>query len=756
MVKARCRILRLQLQRDIRMNVRSQSAVGTAPLYRKSDDIPIIVARAKAFQHFGHFAEAELGYKKVLKKRPNHFEALHMLGVCAHRTGDSATAERLLKRALLLDPQSSEVRLYLGIVLAALQRQGEALVRFDELIAAKADFVDAHFNKGSVLLGLGRFPEAIESFDRTIALDPQHVNALIDKGRALHELGRFAEAITCCDMVLAVKPAHVSALVNRGAAFKDSRQAGKAVPEFDLALSIDPNSVEAWVNRGEAMLVLRRLDQALTSYDRALSVNPRLVPAWLGRANILMLTGKLTDAMAACKHALTIEPHSVKGLTQLGQCHMHLGDAKAAVACLDRALAIKPDDNTALSSKIFTEDFSADGDFARHQAARSEWWRQIGSRIAKEHQPRHDNDRDPARRIVLGYVSAEFRRRSAAYSYRPVLENHDKAQFEVICYSNTSIEDDVTESFRRVADRWRSVSQWSDDQLADCIRTDKGDILIDLSGHGDGNRLGIFARKPAPVQVTAWGHATGTGMPTIDYLFSDPVMLPSEARHLFAEQIYDLPCTIFIEPPKAELRSSEPPVAANGHLTYGVFNRVSKFSDAAIATWSRVLQSDVTARLLLKDHKIEDPGVRSMLLGKFATHGIAPDRISLMGSTSREEHLATLASVDVCLDPFPQGGGVSTWEMLYMGVPVVAKLGNGIPSRLGGAILSAVGLNDWVADGDDQYVEIALRATADRLRKIRRELPEMINQRCNPAAYTRAVEEAYRAMWLKRCGESQN
>ncbi len=461
----------------------------------------------------------------------------------------------------------------------------------------------------------------------------------------------------------------------------------------------------------------------------------------------------MTDALAACQHALTIEPNSVKGLTQLGQCYMQLGDAGTAISWLDRALAIKPDDNDALSSKIFTADFSADGDFATHQTARSEWWRQIGSRISREYPPQHENDRDPDRRIVLGYVSAEFRRRSAAYSYRPVLENHDKAKFEVICYSNTPIEDDVTESFRRVADRWRDVSQWSDDRLADCIRTDKVDILIDLSGHGDGNRLRVFARKPAPVQVTAWGHATGTGVPTIDYLFSDPVMVPSDARHLFAERIYDLPCTIFIEPPKAGLRSAEPPVASNGYLTYGVFNRVSKFSDAAIATWSRILRSDVTARLVLKDHKIEDPGVRNRLLEKFASHGIAPDRLSLMGSTPRDQHLATLASVDVCLDPFPQGGGVSTWEMLYMGVPVVTKLGNGIPSRLGGAILSAVGLTDWVADGDDQYVEIALRASAEQLRKIRHELPDMINRRCSPAAYTRAVEEAYRTMWQTRCGE---
>ena len=252
--------------------------------------------------------------------------------------------------------------------------------------------------------------------------------------------------------------------------------------------------------------------------------------------------------------------------------------------------------------------------------------------------------------------------------------------------------------------------------------------------------------------MTAWGHATGTGLPTVDYLLSDPVAIPAEVRHLYAERIHDLPCAIIIEPPPAGLRSSEPPVTSNGYLTYGVFNRVSKLSNAAIAVWARILQSDVRSRLLIKHQLIDDPSIRSMLLEKFAFHGIAPDRISLMGSTSREQHLAAYRQVDICLDPFPHGGGVSTWETLYMGVPVVAKLGNGVTGRVGGAILSAIGMTDWVATDDDQYVAIALRSTPERLRTIRHELPDLIDRCCSPAAYTRAVEAAYRTMWQKYCG----
>ena len=223
------------------------------------------------------------------------------------------------------------------------------------------------------------------------------------------------------------------------------------------------------------------------------------------------------------------------------------------------------------------------------------------------HPPRHDNDRDPARRIVLGYVSGRFPAslRGLDRSGR-CWTSHDKSRFEVICYSNSPNEDDVTESFRQAADRWRDVVQWSDDQLATCIRADKVDILIDLSGHTRGNRLRAFARKPAPIQLTAWGHGSGTGMPVMDYLFTDAVSVPQEAFGLFAEQIWHLPCAFIVEPPPLALRANEPPATANGYVTYGAFTRASRMSEQVIALWARILRTDATSRLILKDRLLDE------------------------------------------------------------------------------------------------------------------------------------------------------
>src|SRR6185312_9168507 len=637
--------------------------------------------------------------------------------VCELLSADYEAAVRALKRALLLDSRSAAVHSDLGITLKAQQKYADALPCFDKAIALRPNFANAHCNRGNLLIELKRCDEAIAEFDRAIAIDPQHPQAWKSRGNALHGLARFADAVA----------------------------------SYDQALAIAPGDAVAWTSRGEMFRCLERFDEALASFDRALSIDPNLPQAWLLRASTLMMQGKVADAEAHCLRALAIKPDYSNALVLLGQFHLHRADADAAVACFERSLAISPDDESALSNKIFALDFSGNGDFTAHQAARTDWWRRIGAKIAAERPAQYQNDRDPSRRIVLGYVSAELKDRSSVFAVRPVLANHDKSQFEVVCYSCNPREDAVTDSFRQIADRWRNASQWSDDRLADCIRADKVDILIDLSGHTEGNRLRVFARKPAPIQVTAWGHVTGTGLPTIDYLFSDPILLPAEVRHLGTEQACELPCAIIVEPPRAELRAKEAPVLSNGYVTYGVFSRVSRFSDAAIDIWARILRSDATARLLMKDHLLGDASIQSRLLNNFAARGIAPDRISFMGSTSREEHLAAYARIDVCLDPIPHGGGVSTWEALHMGVPVVTRLGNGMATRLGGGILSGIGMPDWIAADDDQYVEIALRSSPDRLSAIRQELPDLIARRCGPAAYTRYVEAAYRTMWRKYC-----
>jgi predicted O-linked N-acetylglucosamine transferase (SPINDLY family) len=495
------------------------------------------------------------------------------------------------------------------------------------------------------------------------------------------------------------------------------------------------------------------LAEALASFDQAIAIKPDFAAAWFGRASALLHDKRYAEAFAAYNQVLTIEPDHYKALAQLAWWYERQGDIKGVLSCYDQALAIKPDFATAIENKIFVLDFAPNVGFVEHQEARKNWWQQIGAKIAAKSQLPHNNSRDPQRRIVLGYVSSDFRKHSAALVTWPVLKHHDQTRFEIVCYSCSTIEDEFTEKFRQMATKWRNASQLSDARLADQIRADNVDILIDLSGHTAGNRLGTFARRPAPIQVTAWGNATGTGLATIDYLFSDPVTVPNDVRRLFAEKIYDLPCALTIE--ELPTGPSDPPVLANKYVTFGFFNRTSKISDDAVAVWASILGAEHGSRLLIKHFEVEDESVRNLLRGRFAKHGISADRIDFLGSSNRWEHLVAHNNVDICFDPFPQNGGVSTWESLHMGVPVVAMLGNSVSTRIAGAILSSIGMSEWVARSPDEYAAIALKYSSDPdyLKKLRHELPARISASPagNAAHYTKAVEAAYIAMWEDYC-----
>jgi len=690
---------------------------------RKAYDLDEARNQALRLHQAGRIADAQAVCREILQHAPRHFDALHLLGVMEYQCGRCEEADRLLRQALAVEPRAAAACSNHGIVLHELKRYDEALARYDRAIALKPDYAEALSNRAMTLTELERFPEAVASCDKSLALKADYPEAHSNRGNALCHMRRFDEALASCEKAIALRP----------------------------------NYADALSNHGNALTELGRFDEALASYDAALALKHGLAAAWVGRGNVFLNLNRYGEAFAAFQKALAIRPDSLKALAQLAHYYERHGRMEEAIACYDRVLAVKPDFPEVISNKVFALDLVPEAGFSEHQEARREWWRRVGAKIAAKAAARHDNNRDPARRLVVGYVSSDFRRHSAATTFWPVIENHAKAQYEVVCYSCSVVRDDVTKDFQRAADRWVDAAQLTDDELAARVRADKVDILVDLSGHSGGNRLGTFARKPAPVQVTAWGHGTGTGLPTIDYLFSDPVTIPEAVRPLYAEKIYDLPCVIMSALPPIELARGGPPVLANGYVTFGVFNRITKISDQAVAIWARVLREAPGARLLMKDGAYDEAPLRDLQRQRFAAHGITEERIDFLGSSPREQHLAAFGKIDIGLDPFPQNGGVSTWEALHMGVPIVAKLGNTAPSRLSGAILTSIGMEDWVAPTIDHYAACAVRFAGepDRLAQLRRELPARIAA-CpsgNGALYTRAVERAYRTMWENYCRE---
>jgi predicted O-linked N-acetylglucosamine transferase (SPINDLY family) len=699
----------------------------------------------------GQRADAAALCARIVEFVPDYFDAQHLLGVAELDGGNFAKAEQALQRAVSLNPQSPEACSNLGLALFQLKRLQEARTFQERALSLQPNFPTALTNLGNTLMWLGQVEHAVQAHDAAIRLVPDYSDAHVNRGMALLILERNEEADQSFDRALALRPGQFQALAGKGMAGVNLRHFDAALTWFDTALAINPGAAEVLAHRGRLHVQTKQLAKAAADFDAALAISPELEAGWRGKAQIAILAGNVAQAVAACNRVLVQTPDCALTLLLLGNCYTKQGEIDAALACFDRSLALNPDSLEAITKKIFTLDF-IEADFAAHQAVRRSWWQVISARTPRRALP--PRNLDSGRRIVVGYVSSDFRDHSALLTFKPLLLHYDRTRFDVVCYSCSPVQDAVTDECRALVDRWVDAWQMSDRELADRIEADGIDILVDLSGHTDGNRLGVFAAKPAPIQATGWGHVTGTGLATMDYLFADPVLIPEAARHLFAETVYDLPCLITLVPPQ-KFPISPLPMLRNGHVTFGVFNRIDKISDGAVVLWSRVLQAVPGSVILVKHGTLSDPLVRDSLLARFAAHGVDVDRIRCLGATSREEHLAAFAEVDISLDPFPQNGGVSTWESLYAGIPVIAKLGASCSSRAGGAIVTAVGLADWVAEDDDGYVAIAAKYASrpDEVAALRAELPSLLAQSeaGDTERYVRRVEEGFRRFWRDYC-----
>ena len=735
-----------------------QSSVGSrafqnARLQKKfKKQADALLPAAIAAYREGRLSDAQALCRRLLEDLPNHFDALHLLGVSELDCGRFEEAEKALMRAVGINPQSAEACSNLGLVFFKLKRYDEARRCQEKAIALQPNFPTALTNLGNVLLRLKLNEQAIQAHEHAIRLKPDYADAYCNRGMAELVLDRIEQANRSFDGALSLRPRHLEALVGKALVSLGLRHFNAAESGLNAALAMSPGTPEILAHRGRLLLQLGRIGEAAADFDAALALAPELELAWQGKAQLAIHSGNVAQAITACKKLLEQNPDSEIAFAMLGNCFAKQGEIAAAIEHFDRALAIKPDYESAITTKIFALDFVPEADFAIQQAARRSWWEAIGARISRRTlQPRL---LDPQKQIVLGYVSSDFRDHSVALIFMPVLRRHDRQNFRIVCYSCSAVRDAVTAEAQSLADHWVDAAGLSDDELADRIQADGIDILVDLSGHSAGNRLAVFARKPAPIQVSAWGNPTGTGLPTIDYILSDPVSIPEAARHLFVEKIHDLPCLLTIETVPG-LHRPVVPMLRNGYVTFGAFNRIDKISDGAMAVWSKLLTTMAGSKIVIKHGALNDPLLRDGLIGRFVAHGVAEENIRCIGATWRRDHLSLFETIDISLDPFPQNGGVSTWESLHMGVPVIARLGNSVSSRAAGAILKAVGLDDWVADDDDGYIAIAQKYASmpSHLETLRADLPARIanSDAGNFEIYTRRVEEGYRQVWREYC-----
>ena len=495
-----------------------------------------------------------------------------------------------------------------------------------------------------------------------------------------------------------------------------------------------------------------RFHEAIDCQRRALELTPGLADAWLGLANAQTASGDLGAAVDSHRRAIDADPTRAMPHHDLGTTLYKLGRIEEAIACFRRALTIEPSLPEAWTGLLFCLSHDARAD----APALFEEHRRFGAQFdAPVPRAEHRNLRDPDRRLRVGFVSADFREHAVALFVEPILaELATCPSLELHAYFNHTTGDATTDRMRASFARFTPVAHQSDEALAQTIEDDGIDVLVDLSGHTAGSRLPMFARKPAPVQASWIGYLGTTGLRAVDYYIADACLLPLESRAgSFTERIVSLPAWAAFVPATDLPPINALPALANGYLTFGSFNRMSKLGPFVVATWSRLLRALPTSRLLLGGMPPE--GQYGELVARFEHEGIARDRLTFQPRCSARDYLLLHHGVDIVLDAYPYAGGNTSAHALSMGVPVLTLAGSTPPSRQGAAIMRHVGLPEFVAGTPDEFEHkgVAWAGNLDRLAQVRAGLRTrfLTSPMGRPDLTAAALERALRTMWQRWC-----
>jgi protein O-GlcNAc transferase len=744
------------MNRQQRRAAARQGAPQAAPGPAVVPGIADMFAAGVAHHQGGRLPQAEACYRQVLTIQPDHADTLHLLGVIAYQVGRHDVAIDLIRRAIARNGKNPAYFCNLGDALRDFGSFEEAASACCEAIRLKPDFAEAHSNLGLALKGQGKLDEAIAACREAVRLNPALAEAHFNLGNALRAQERYDEAVAASRRAVSVNPRSAKAHCNLGAALCDQGHYEEAIAACREAIRLKPDLVEAYSALGTTLRQTGHFDHAVAAFREAVRIKPDDAGAHCNLGLALRDLNGVDEAVAAIRESIRIKPDlGAYGCLASALCDQ--GELEDAVETYHRAVGSKMEFAESTSSCFlfclnYSETISSAALFEAHCAWDERHGRPTPPRDA------YANDRSPGRRLKVGYVSPDFRQHSVAYFLEPLLRGHDRDEVEAFCYAEVSAPDAGTQRFKGLANRWVATVGLSDAALAERIRSDGIDILVDLAGHTAKNRLAAFARKPAPVQVNWLGYPNTTGLKAMDYRLVDAVTDPEgEADAYASEALVRLPDGFLCYSARDEAPArGAAPCLSNGFVTFGSFNSPAKLSGATLDAWAQVLTRLPTARLLLKGKPFADAATRARYLGRLAERGVAADRVELVGwLPDSKGHLALYDRIDVALDPFPYNGTTTTCEALWMGVPVVTLRGDRHSGRVGASLLTRVGSTDLIANSVEAYVTTAVALAGDpaRLADLRRSLrPRMAaSSLCDAAGFARKVEDAYRTMWARWC-----
>ncbi|GAB6039868.1 tetratricopeptide repeat protein [Endothiovibrio diazotrophicus] len=707
-----------------------------------------------ALQSLGRLEEAEAAYRRALAIRPDFAEAHGNLGRTLRERGRMDEAEAAYRRALAIRPDYADACYNLGNLLRELARFDEAAVAYRQALAIQPDDAEIHYDLGNTLRKLDRPEEAVDAYRQALALKPDDADTCARLGHTLWTLRRLEEAEHAYRQALAIRPGDAETLHNLGITLGDLGRPNDAKAAYRQALAVRPDYAEAYNNLGSTLLELERMDEAEATCRQAVKIKPDFAEAYNNLSIVLWKTGRLEEAEESYRQALAIKPDYVDAYSNLGNTLRELGRLDAAESAYRQALAIQPDNAGTHSNLLFL----LDGSNRSTPEARLAEALRYGTAVASRAAP-HTTWRcppDPERPLQVGLVSGDLRNHPVGYFVETVLAELSSKRLSLNAYLTQACNDMLAARLRPAFARWEDVRLLSDEALARRIHDDAIDILIDLSGHTAGNRLPMFAWKPAPVQLSWLGYTATTGVAEIDYYLTDPVRVPPGHERWYSETVWRLPETrVCFTPPQTRQPVGRLPALDSGFITFGCFQNIGKVTDEVLAVWSRILRRVPNARLRLQAKQLASSATRERLTERLGRHGIDPARVALQPPTDREAYLQAHAEVDLILDTFPYPGGTTTCEALWMGVPTLTWAGESETSRNGASQLSCAGLAEWVAESEEAYVDkaVAFAEDLEGLAALRAGLRAQVaaSPLFDARRFADHFETALREMWRRWC-----
>jgi protein O-GlcNAc transferase len=704
--------------------------------------------------HSSQFIEATECFKKTIEIDPKFPNSYYALGTTYLQLDDPANAVDSLRQYLRLQPDDLDGIGNLCNALIGIGKQEEAISTFRKLLSKNSGNPDLLLNFGILLFQLNKFEDALPVFRKAILANPNMANAHLNLSAALLELDKIEEATSSINQAIRLEPKSADAHFIFGTISEKIGDFSHAQEKYRSAITQAENYLPAYINLGKLLVASGESKEAIQLYNDAISNGLSSVELYNNLGNALASLGHLAEAEKNLQHSIDLNAKFEEAHFNLGNCLSKQGRGNEALEIIRQGLSINPNHFGGGSNFLMTLNYLPSTtekelyDESRSWAHRFEFKNQINeSNLSSE----------PNRKIKIGYLSPDFRTHSVSYFFEPLLTSHDRDHFEIYCYANVVRPDTTTARLEKKSDYWRSIVSLTDQAVAELVIDDNIDILIDLAGHTAGNRLNVFTMNPAPIQVNWLGYPGTTGLSSMDYRLTDVSADPvGKSDDYHVEKLLRLNTFLCYSPPPDAPDVAKLPFDETDHITFGSFNNLAKLTPNMIEVWSQILKQIPHSLLHLKCKSFACDETKNKFMEHFSSQGIAKNRLTFLPETSStKDHLAEYNRIDIGLDTFPYHGTTTTFEALWMGVPVVVLTGDRHASRVGTSILNSLDMENWTANDETQYINIAkemANSTSD-LRSQRSNLRKRMKNSIlmNHTAFAENFENTIRQIWQEWC-----